>query len=474
MLVLRYRDFEVNQTIAAHLAILDRQDCDVVWWGWWKKGHEAYPTTLLDALKRRLRVDGRAVIGLVERTSGAYFAATCRAIATSNGRKMRSPDPLCTPEYYRDAKFPAWFAFEQIVAQSRIEWEAQFGRVPGGDETIYDVQRPLPDVDAEVIEAEVQGRSGLVLHISDLHFGKDHGFRAGRTATLASTLLERVTEALPERPMCVVVSGDLSTQSDDRALMQGRLFIEKLADAFELPREAIVIAPGNHDIPIDDPEVTRDFSNEQPFRDQMALFYGRAVSNERVHDIRDANGRHLIMGVLNSSRPRHKATMDYGYVGVDRSEPVMKAMKQLRSRPRGAVWSALVLHHHVLSAAIVEEPERERPVSLALDAGELITLAQRNGVDAILHGHQHMPFVGQVQRLAEFSAEGARAECGRPVTVLGAGSAGSSVADERIPQEVNTNSLSYYEPFTDDGLVVSCSSFLPRVKPRVVWRMSVK
>lgn len=473
MIVLRYSDFE-RPTIKEHVAILDRPASPHVWWGWWKKSHEEYPKGLFNQLKGVVNERGEVAIGLLDRIGERYHSATCQDVAFLRGKNLPSPNERLTPAYYRHREFPAWFAFSSIRELSRDDWEKQFGRVPWGDETLFAAQRPLPTVEAEVYEVEVEGTSGLVVHISDLHFGSDHGFKETDPVTLTPTLIDRITGAVPGPPACLVVSGDLTTRGDPTGLMEGRLFVERLAERLNLPRKAVVIAPGNHDILIDDPLLTRDYKNEQPFRDQMTLFYGESVPNERIHDIRDSRGRHYILGVLNSSRPRYKETMDYGYVGRDRSSPLIGALRVLRSRPRGGVWSGLVLHHHLLTAAVVEEPDRKRPVSLALDAGELVSLAQQNSVDAIMHGHQHMPFVGEVRRIAEFSSQGISARRSRSVKVLGAGSAGVNQANDRIPQEMGANALSYYEPFYEGGgLKVSCVSYLPRRDPALSWSLVI-
>lgn len=471
MLVLRFSDFE-RPTIDEHVAILSEPRNASVWWGWWKKLHERFPASLGE-VSQLIEQRGPVELGLVERAKGQFFVAACDKIVVQGGEMIASPDPALTPAYYRDESFPAWFRFTSIKPVDQAAWETQFGLVPGGDPTVYEAQRPRPDVPAEVIEVEVRSESGVVVHVSDLHFGSDHGYPTQSGTTVQSSLLDRIVQAVPAQPACLVVSGDLTTKGDHEGLIRGRLFIEKLRDAFALPTDAVVIAPGNHDILINDPELVRDFSNEQPFRDLTKLFYGHAVANERIHDIRDAKGRHYIVGVLNSSRPRHVKTMDYGYVGIDRSEPIFESLGKLRGRPRDPVWAAIVLHHHILSAALVEEPERERPVSMTLDAGELVASAHKHGVDAMLHGHQHMPFVGQVQRLAEFSSDGASPLNCAPVRVLGAGSAGAKVDGNRIPQEINANSVSYYQPFDDGGFIATCVEYLPRRNPRVAWSITL-
>ncbi|WP_353953753.1 metallophosphoesterase [Knoellia sp. S7-12] len=325
------------------------------------------------------------------------------------------------------------------------------------------------------MEADIPEGCEGVLHISDLHFGTDHGYsrRPQDSTYFRRNLLEKVTESLPCRPACVVVSGDLTTKGQGDGLRSARLFLEELAERLGLPKHCIVIAPGNHDILIDDPELTRDFSNELPFRELLALFYGEKVDIERVHDLRDPHGRHYIIGVLNSSRPRHRTNMDYGYVGRDRSAPVFRSMSALAQRPRQAAWVAVTLHHHVLPGQHVEIPEEERPVSLCLDAGELLTLAQESGVSTILHGHQHLPFAASVTRLAEYTSAGVVRPKRSAIHVLASGSSG--VEAGRIPGEIGLNTFSIYRPFNAKGRVkVACYAYRDVRDVERVWELTLR
>lgn len=463
MIVLRFSDYELD-TIAEHEQILARSH---VWWGWWKKEHENYPEALLSSLGARLET-GPAHIGLVDRANGRYFSVRCSGLVAAAGEEMVSPEPDRTPAYYRQTPFPAWFRFDSIDRLQEADWVARFGTVPTGDPTIFEADRTQPEVESEILEASPSGERSGLLHLSDLHFGPDHGFGPSTTVTVRRTLIDKIVAGLPARPACVVVTGDLTTRGDAEGLTSARLFIEALGDRLELDRNAIALVPGNHDILIDDPAATRDFHHEQLYRDQLRIFYGRPVANERVHDVRDWRGRHYIIGTLNSSRPRHRDTMDYGYVGSDRSAPVFRTIEQWTRRAREDVWSAVALHHHVVPAPLVEEPEPGRPVSLTLDAADLVSLAHRHGVQALLHGHQHLPFVGEAARFAEFTSAGATTRGTRQaVTVLGGGSAG--VARARIPDECGLNTFGYYQPFHDGGFVVECFGFNPGRDVHPLW-----
>src|SRR5215831_10520440 len=122
-------------------------------------------------------------------------------------------------------------------------------------------------------------------------------------------------------------------------------------------------------------------------------------------------------------------TLNQGFVGPDRSEPVLRAARTLRRSTEVAkadhAVSALVMHHHVMPGRRLDSPEIDRPSGLAHDAGELVSQCHEYEVDLILHGHQHLPFIGAAARVAECALSTPELSAIRqPVWVLCAGSAG--------------------------------------------------
>jgi len=471
MLILRYSNFETD-TLTPHMALASSGP---VYWGWWKKTHEVFPREVLDRFKAAT-AEREVRIGLVARADKQYAIATCVGVEfRTDGESFPSPQEDRTPAYYRHEPCPAWFAFSSIRLASTKNWIDEFGPVPDGDQTLFEARRRRPDsYPAPVIYANAKDGQVGVLHISDLHFGPDHGYRnhSGPVNTPES-LAAKIATSLSPSPACIVVSGDLTTRGDHAGFLSARTFLRELIRLLDVDKNAVVLLPGNHDILINDPELTRDYSNEQDFRDQLEVFYGQPTELERVHDIRDVDGQHYVVGALNSSRPRSKQTMDYGYVGVDRSVPVFETAQVCANLARSPAWTAVALHHHVLPGPHVEEPESERPVSLTLDAGEIVSLAQKYGADALLHGHQHIPFVGKVARVAEFTLDGATDRTPAPdVAVLGAGSAG--VKRPRIPETVGVNTYSLYNPFAiDDGTLVECFGYLQQRNVHKLWSVTV-
>lgn len=278
------------------------------------------------------------------------------------------------------------------------EWETKFGSTPLEDETLY--LREVPErseVDANVEQLSTDapaGRTGI-LHISDLHFGSDHAY-SDTGITERIQLVDQLVSALPELPAAVIVSGDLTTRGEQEGLVAARLFLEELAKRVQLDPRNFIVVPGNHDILVDDEAAVKTMANEQNYRDFVRLFYGVEHGLERVHVVQLSNGVRLLFGTSNSSKYRANVLMDYGYVGWDRIEPVMAHLQRLSKVQNSHAF--YVLHHHLQSAYGNEEPTPNRPVSVTLDAGDLISLAAKYGVKALVHGHQHLPFIGSLGR----------------------------------------------------------------------------
>lgn len=466
MIILRYSSYG-NDTIGEHLRVF--AEAGSVWWGWWKKLHEPWPHIIEDA-----EFNDTFIVGLVNRGSGEFYEARCVEIAHDRGAPLPSPDEAKTPLYYGLEAHPLWFRFDQLLKVSREEWIQMFGDVPVGDDSLLTNRSDLAAARSEdSIALEVQtisvsapeGRTG-VLHISDLHFGSDHAYERVPPHLTRASLIDKLISDLPELPAAVVVSGDLTTQGQSDGLAKARYFLEELAEKLELDRGCVIVVPGNHDILVDDESAVRDMANEKPFRDFLNLYYGTKLDLERIHRVALSTGMELAFGTGNSSKYRANVVMDYGFVGWDRMKPVMEGLARVRDA--GDSFTFYVLHHHLQTAAGYEEPSLTRPISVTLDAGDLVSLAARYRVGAVLHGHQHLPFVGTIGRVAEMNHEGPTDEppLGRSVLTLGAGSL--SVGPSRLGNEMRDNSFSFYD-VEGDQVRVRVFKFNPSLNASKVW-----
>lgn len=470
-MVLRFRDVETS-TIDAHQERVEATGA--AWWAWWAKDSEEVPVSALTRLGTHTPVD----VGLINRQENARYVARCETVAVAeSGERLSSPEPGRTPPYYRDDTFPAWFKLSSIELVGDVEWDRRFGGVPEGESTIFFVPLDEPDAAQQALQERfdttpVEVPTSTVLHISDLHFGSDYGFPLTPRAipTLQRTLDEVLGEGMeklaPEGIGLIVVSGDITTRGEQDGFLEARTFLDALLDRLGMRSDQLVLVPGNHDILLDQPTVTRRYSAEQPFRDFLQLVYGVPdLELNRLHWFRSrADDQDVLVLALNSVRPRQASTMEYGYVGRDLYGPLVEKAGRLRSEIEGRggpdPLMIAVLHHHVLPTPLVEEPEDGRPVSLTLDAGQLIEDLQSAGCHVVLHGHQHVPFVGSTSRVVR---DGRAWRRGRTVHVVGGGSC--SVQVTRLWANMRNNSVGVYRPI-DGSLDVQMFELAPTVDLR--------
>ncbi|MEU8091667.1 metallophosphoesterase family protein [Micromonospora chalcea] len=467
--VLRFRDFE-TETVQNHLNMI--HETGAVWWAWWKKDSEDSQVSSLAELAENCPVE----IGLINRQDDKRFIAWCSRVAYSlDSRPMQSPEPHRTPMYYRGDSFPAWFQFTTIRAVAATEWNQRFGGVPLGESTYYSLSSIHPEKNPELLPRQfavspIQAPSSVILHLSDLHFGTDYGFPVNPQAVpvLKVALDEVIENGLVQlgRPQVgvVIVSGDITTRGEPDGFLEAQAFFERLLNRLNLTPDNLILVPGNHDILLDDSHVTRSYAAEQPFRNLLKLIHGSSVADlNRLHWFSAPGGDEILVLALNSVRPRAKNTMEYGYVGRDFYGPVVKELQEMRdgiTESKGVRPLCLaVLHHHVLPTPLMEDPDTDRPVSLTLDAGQLIEDLQRAGVHAILHGHQHVPFVGSTSRACR--SAGNSWDLAAPIYVIGAGSC--SVKPARLWNQMRNNTIGLYTPRVG-GLDLSTYQFAPGVE----------
>ena len=192
----------------------------------------------------------------------------------------------------------------------------------------------------------------LLLQVSDTHFGTEQ-------PAVVEALL-RLVRAQP--PDLVVLSGDITQRARRRQFRTAQAFMERLA----VP--ATLVVPGNHDIPLFN-VVARFLA---PYANHQRVF-GRTLEPEfESADL-------LVIGV-NTTRPLcHKD----GEVSASQVARVSRRLRQAHA----AQLRVVVTHQPVH----VTRPEDETNVLHGLWKGVCAWAAA--GVDLILGGHIHLPYV---------------------------------------------------------------------------------
>jgi 3',5'-cyclic AMP phosphodiesterase CpdA len=192
-----------------------------------------------------------------------------------------------------------------------------------------------------------------IAHISDPHVGSLH---------FVPNLMHRVITELNElEPDAVVCSGDLTTEGFRQEYKAWLAYADRIA----APLHTV---PGNHD--------ARNVGYVH-----FEELIGQRSWSVAVGDVR-------IVGV-DSSEP----DLNEGMVGRAKYDWITMEFEQ------EAALRIFVLHHHLIPI-----PGTGRERSTVMDAGDLLEVLVRAGVDVVLSGHKHVPYVWKLEDMYLTSA----------------------------------------------------------------------
>jgi 3',5'-cyclic-AMP phosphodiesterase len=188
-----------------------------------------------------------------------------------------------------------------------------------------------------------------IAHISDLHCGSPH-FQA--------ELLERAIEEINDlRPEVTVISGDLTADGFKGEYQIAREFVDRI----DCPQ--LIVVPGNHD--------------------------SRNVGYVHFEDLfGPRHSQRLVDGVSIVAEDSSEPDLDHGQIGRNRYAEIERHF----SRP--ADLRIFVLHHHLLPI-----PGTGRERNIVYDAGDLLEVLMRAGVNLVLAGHKHVPYAWRLEDL---------------------------------------------------------------------------
>ena len=192
----------------------------------------------------------------------------------------------------------------------------------------------------------------LLLHVSDTHFGTE---RAPVVAALECLVRE-------QRPDVMLLSGDITQRATRAQFAAARRFVDRLA----LP--ALVAIPGNHDIPL--------FNLAARLLWPYAR-YARAFGQNLEPQFENPDV--LVLGLNTTRRWRH---VD-GALSAAQIERVARRCEQAPA----AQWRIVVVHQPMA----VSRPQDAHNLLHGRDAA--VRRWSSAGVNLVLGGHIHLPFV---------------------------------------------------------------------------------
>jgi 3',5'-cyclic AMP phosphodiesterase CpdA len=188
-----------------------------------------------------------------------------------------------------------------------------------------------------------------IAQFSDLHCGETY---------FEASLLERAIGEINElKPDVVVCSGDLTTFGFRHEYLTAREYLDRI------DCDSLVVVPGNHD--------SRNVGYVH-FEDLI----GPRMWSTDVRGVR-------VVGV-DSSEP----DLDEGKVGRVHYPWIKQEFRA------ASTLNIFVLHHHLLPI-----PGTGRERSTVMDAGDLLEVLIHAGVDVVLSGHKHVPYVWRLEDL---------------------------------------------------------------------------
>ncbi|HYT29897.1 MAG TPA: metallophosphoesterase [Actinomycetota bacterium] len=187
-----------------------------------------------------------------------------------------------------------------------------------------------------------------IAQISDLHVGSPF---------FVPNLMNRVIVELNElEPDVVVCTGDLTNEGY-------RQEYKNVVAYFDRIKAPIVTVPGNHDA-----------------RNVGYLHFEELIGPRHwVHDVRGIR----IVGA-DSSEP----DLNEGQIGRERYDWIREQFAQ------PADLKVFALHHHLIPV-----PGTGRERSTVMDAGDLLELLVELGVQVVLSGHKHVPYVWRLEHM---------------------------------------------------------------------------
>ncbi len=277
----------------------------------------------------------------------------------------------------------------------------------------------------------------VVIHLSDLHFGKRHRFNPPPTTagdipvrdgypTLLAKLAEDLDQPDPKCPALVCITGDLAETGDLKEFGDAELFVRELAKTrvfgHARPLRDIFLVPGNHDVAYSGAKPLERLAGYAQLLGSLTGIFASAAdpwSWPLVHDRADDLG--AIIVTLNSSIhvQKDKPDQDRGHLDIKQLTMLDDALKSVPpDRLHQAIKIAVIHHHPVLIPALAEPG---RGYDAVHNSGKLLTILRRHGFHAILHGHKHDPYV-----FTEDSRSAFRRTNQNPILVAAGGSLGSN------------------------------------------------
>lgn len=202
------------------------------------------------------------------------------------------------------------------------------------------------------------------LHISDIHFPTTN-WNYIRDEYLNAFL--QLIDEIHDPQLSLVISGDITTKGNARGYVEAAGFFNEIISQHKLPRERILLCPGNHDIE-PSPPYFKEFDAFCYSLRKDHIFQFNKKTNF-VYEMDDC----FFLIVNSAFRYDHK----YGSVDIDGIKSTLSKSSISQEKTKIAI-----VHHHFLG-------QFEDDISTIRNAYPFLKLLEDYQFNCILHGHQH-------------------------------------------------------------------------------------
>ena len=189
----------------------------------------------------------------------------------------------------------------------------------------------------------------LSVHMSDLHCGP----------RLRGDVLQRAIDEINDlSPDIIVVTGDLTEEGLIGQFREAKRYLD------QLKCRHLVVGSGNHD------SKTTGYL-------LFPRFFGEPSSVTKFED--------MVIIMLNSSRPDRQD----GEIGYNQGLWMKRNLESYQD-----AFKIVALHHHLIPV-----PDTGMEQNIVSDAGDLLWTLASNGVNLVLCGHRHRPWIWELGNL---------------------------------------------------------------------------
>lgn len=498
IIILRYTNFVDISTISEHKKIFDVKK--KVLWGWWKKPFEYLKLDVKSNSWSYFEVLSENHIKTKNISSQVYLCDyDGKKVYLAKYSEIIEHCQLTTeqkeliPQYYRESgNVLFYFLLIDLKEENYSEFEKKYHKKVdfSSSNTMLFVEGKLNN--RAKSRSVVELKYPRILHISDLHFGKQCPYKQGTTIKnnqhidgLCDLFLKLPDEQ--ENIGLIIASGDFVVAKEQKANAKhhndgfdiASEFLLTLCKKYKLnPKTHLILSAGNHDKGLvlegdDDSINTLENKTENCYDSAYRNFLLKTIGEREFHYFRSYvvnDSYKLNCVVLDSSDLQSTQTKDYGYVA--KRQFAANNFENL-GKSKNKTFNIAILHHPLVPPPVIPmigsyQDQQGKyhcdPLSTIRNSYTVGRWLTDKKVSILLHGHQHYPYCGKFTMGDPLEKESKI--FGANVTYISAGSLSMPAALGNFYPTFPKNSFNIYEiNLKSRTMSAEVCTFLPDEEP---------